>query len=194
ATRGMGSALLEIGCGYGYFLAEAAAFFDRRVGTEMAEAAATIARRHADSIYVGGVEAVPPGSTFDCIVALHVIEHIYRPVEFLRRVHQSLVPGGSILLAGPDMGSFWRTLLGRRWPGFKFPEHVVFYDARSLRGLMARAGLASLERISYPHAFPLAQVCRKLGLAESVVWPSLNVWLPATTVAVLGRSSDTLSG
>ncbi|MDJ0864817.1 MAG: class I SAM-dependent methyltransferase [Myxococcota bacterium] len=187
ARRGLtGGSLLEVGCGYGYFLAEAEAFFERREGTEFAPEAIERARRHADRIHPGGPEVLPD-ARFDCIVAIQVIEHVYEPVGFLRGLLRSLRPGGAIVLAAPDMGSFWRHLSQSRWPSFKYPEHVAFYDGATLRALMAGVGVTGLERIPYPHAFPLREVCRKLRLPAVAALARGYLWIPRTTVAIAGR-------
>lgn len=187
ARRGMtGRSVLDVGCGYGFFLQEAAPFFDFRAGTEMSPAADR-AETYADTIYRGGLEAIPAGRKFDCIVALHVVEHIYDPIGFLETLRPHLNGGGVLLVAVPHMNGFWRHVLGHRWPSFKYPEHVTFYDADTLRRLMRQAGFARVDRVAYPHAFPLGEICAKLGLPMIAPLRHRNVWLPATTVAMAGR-------
>jgi SAM-dependent methyltransferase len=188
ARNAVGGALLEVGCGYGFLLREAAPYFRERVGCEMAPGAAERARAHADEVYLGTIESIPPGRRFDCIVAAHVLEHIYRPHEFLTRLCGHLKAAGTVVLAVPDMDGFWRRMLGRRWPSFKYPEHVVFYDQKSLHALMRQAGLTAIRTIPYPHACPLGEVCRKLGVPSLPGIAKLNVWLPGTTLAMLGRA------
>ena len=184
--RGLtGGSLLEVGCGYGFFLDEAAPYFDFRAGLEMSSDAASLARDRADTIHNGTLETLP-NRQFDCIVALHVIEHIYDPQSFLRQLIKHLAPGGSLVLAAPDMAGFWRPLLGNHWPSFKYPEHVAFYTARTLRRLMQDAGCQQPHRLPYPHAFPLSEICAKFGLRAPPRLRSRNIWLPATTVAVVG--------
>jgi len=182
-----GGDLLEIGCGYGYFLQEAAPYFARRSGTEFSPPAAEQARGRADRVWDGGLDDLPDDQRFDCIVALHVIEHVYDPRAFLAKIMRHLKPGGRCLLAAPDMGGFWRKLMGARWPSFKYPEHVVFYDAASLQRLMRLAGLEGIAEVPYPHAFPLGQICQKLHLPRPKGVADLSVWLPGTTVAAVGR-------
>lgn len=185
-----GGALLEVGCGYGYFLEAARPFYTRRVGTEMSADAAATARGTGAEVHVGGLEELPGGERFDLVVALHVIEHVYDPVVFVDRLLAHVKEGGHLLLATPDMGSHWRRVLGKRWPSFKYPEHVVLYDRQTLGSLMNRfEPLADLRRFPCPHAFPLSEVLNKLGVGVST--PSLfdraTVWIPGTTIALLGR-------
>lgn len=183
--RGLtGGRLLDVGCGFGFLLAAAADHFERCVGTDMSGGAVEVARGFADAVYVGGVDAVPPAERFDIVCALHVLEHVYDPRTFLEELAERLEPGGSLVIAVPDMGSFWRRLWGRRWPSFKYPEHVVFYDASTLRRLLESIpSIGAVRRIPYPHAFPLSEIAGKLGFRVPSWIGERSVWLPATTVA-----------
>ncbi|BBU27668.1 hypothetical protein BTHE68_14020 [Burkholderia sp. THE68] len=181
-----GGSLLEVGCGFGYLLDEARPFFERRSGTDFSRNAVESARRFADQVWLGGADAVPEGERFDCVIATHVIEHTYHPKEFLDALIGRLKPGGTLLLAAPDFGSFWRRLMGSRWPSFKYPEHVLYFDERTLSRLMKERGLDVVEEVPYPHAFPLPLIAAKFGLTVPQALNRYNMWLPATTVACMG--------
>ena len=188
--RGLtGGRLLEVGCGFGYLLQEAAPFFEEREGTDFSQAAVDRASRAADRVYLGGCEVLPPGRRYDCIVANHVIEHVYRPEPFLKELTGRLRSGGHLVVTTPDMGSFWRRCMGKRWPSFKIPEHVAYYDGRSLASLMTRAGLSEPRPLPFPHAFPLSLVAAKLGISFRGALGSINLWLPKTTLALWSRSN-----
>jgi hypothetical protein len=124
---------------------------------------------------------------FDLAVAIQVIEHIYEPVTFLDDLVRHVKPSGSVVLATPDIGGALRKMMGRRWPSFKFPEHVVYFDFHSLKKLMTRAGLVDIKRVPYPHAFPFGLIAAKFGLSLPNALARGNVWVPATTVAAYGR-------
>lgn len=188
--RGMtGGNLLEVGCGYGYLLDEARPLFARRTGTEFSPDAAASARKTGAEVFVGGVEQLPAQLTFDCALAIQVIEHIYDPVAFMRQLVRRIKPGGYVLLATPDIGGALRKLMGRSWPSFKVPEHVVYFDFKTLQRLMTGAGLTNITRLPYPHAFPLGLIAAKFGLSLPVALSRRNLWVPATTVATYGRVS-----
>jgi SAM-dependent methyltransferase len=184
-----GGSLLEIGCGFGYLLDEARPFFSHRVGTDYSANAVRHSRQFADQICHGGVEAVPQDERFDCVIATHVIEHVYRPRDFVEALVKKLKPGGTLLIAAPDFGSFWRKIMGNRWPSFKFPEHVLYFDAHTLSRLMKECGLSSVEDVPYPHAFPLPLIASKFGVKLSGALGQYNMWLPATTVACIGENN-----
>jgi 2-polyprenyl-3-methyl-5-hydroxy-6-metoxy-1,4-benzoquinol methylase len=188
AKRGLtGGDLLEVGCGYGYLLDEARSFFDRRVGTDFSSQAAEIARATGAEVFVGGIEQVSPDRKFDCIIAIQVIEHVYQPLSFVKQVAGHTKTGGHIVVATPDIGGALRKTMGRRWPSFKVPEHVVYFDFQSLRALMHQAGLIDVRRLPYPHAFPLGLISAKFRLNMPSLLAGLKIWVPATTVAAYGR-------
>jgi SAM-dependent methyltransferase len=191
ARRGLtGGDLLEIGCGYGYLLDEARLFFNRRVGTEFSTRAAEIASATGAEVFVGGLEQIPSERKFDSVIATQVIEHVYEPLLFVKRLAGHTNPGGHILLATPDIGGVLRKLMGRRWPSFKVPEHVLYFDYQTLGSLMRRAGLKDVHRFPYPHAFPAGLIVAKFGFKLPPLLAQVKLWVPATTVAAYGRVTN----
>ncbi|SRR6266568_46666 len=182
-----GGDLLEVGCGYGYLLDEARSFFDQRVGTEFSAQAADIARATGAEVFVGGIEQLPRDSKFDCVIAIQVIEHVYQPLSFVKGLASHTKTGGHIVVATPDIGGILRRTMGRRWPSFKVPEHVLYFDFSTLSSLMHQAGLGDVRRLPYPHAFPLGLIAAKFGLTIPPMLARFKVWVPATTVAAYGR-------
>jgi SAM-dependent methyltransferase len=187
-ARGLtGGRLLEVGAGYGYFLAQAREAFERIDATELAPDAVQRAALHADEVWTGGIEAVPEERRYDLVIALQVVEHVYEPHAFVERAVQLVRPGGHLLLAAPNMASPLRHLLGARWPSFKVPEHVSYFDAASLGRLMSTHGVQAPERLPYPHAFPASLIASKAGLKLPRRLGELPIWVPTTTVALLAR-------
>lgn len=188
AKQGLtGGDLLEIGCGYGYLLDEARSFFESRVGTDFSPQGATIARATGAEVFVGGIEQVPLEAKFDCVIGTQLIEHVYEPLSFVKQLTSHTKPGGHIILATPDIGGVLRKVMGQRWPSFKIPEHVVYFDYQTLSSLMLRADLSDVRRLSYPHAFPSSLIAAKFGFNLPPWLEHFNVWVPATTVAAYGR-------
>lgn len=178
-----GGSLLEVGCGPGYLLDEARGYFDSLSGVELSpRTAAQASDLTAAKIYLS-IEEIDDSPAFDCIIATHVIEHIYDPVAFVEGLARRLKPGGSMILAAPHMGSVFRHIMGRRWPSFKYPEHVSFFDEKTLPELFQRAGLEVVERVPYPHVFPLSLVLSKFGIPSPRWTDRVSVTLPATTIS-----------
>lgn len=177
--------LLEIGCGYGYFLEEAKSFFSSLAGTELSEKAGTLAKQKTGAdIFIGTVDSLPPHfKDFDIIVLINVIEHIYAPVNFLSDIKKRLNSSGTIIIATPDIGSFWYRIMKKNWPSFKIPEHVAFYAEKTLKSLLERSGFQHMNRISFPHAFPFGLITSKFGLKAPGAIRHKTVWIPKTMIA-----------
>jgi SAM-dependent methyltransferase len=182
-----GNSLLEIGCGYGYLLEAAQQDFRIRVGMDFSAKAVERAGQFGTKVYQGGLDSLPSGEKFDCVVATHVIEHVYNPLEFLMNLKKRLNEDGTIIIATPHMGSLWRFGMGHRWPSFKLPEHILYFDYQSLTRLMKQAGFTNLRRFPYPHAFPLPLIASKFNLALPKPLNKFNFWIPGTTLAISGK-------
>lgn len=182
--------LLEVGCGYGYFLDEAKNFFSYIAGTESSVEAGIQAQRLSGAeVYLEDINLLPPElNSFDIIVTINVIEHIYAPIEFLLSMKQRLKSGGRIIIATPDIGSFWYKIMGKKWPSFKVPEHVAFYKRKTLTILLERTGFDNIQQIPFLHAFPLKLIVDKLGIPIPEKFNRKPVWLPKTMVALAAQS------
>lgn len=188
--RGMASGrVLEIGSGYGYFLAEASDFFSSVSGLELSAEAAAHARALGSwPVHVGDIHSLPADwHEFDALIMVNVIEHIHDPLSFLRIAGARLKDEGRMIIATPDFGSPWHAVLGKRWPSFKVPEHVAFYTAATLGRLLRETGFEDIERVPFSHAFPLFLVAEKLGLRLRGRLGERTVWIPGTMLALAGR-------
>ncbi|MBI5640987.1 MAG: class I SAM-dependent methyltransferase [Nitrospirae bacterium] len=185
-----GGDLLEVGCGYGFLLDEARGFFQRRTGMDFSRRAVELAGKRADRVFEGGIDQIPADEKYDCIIATQVIEHVYQPKAFMKKLTGRLRKGGRMVIATPDMDSFWRRLMGQRWPSFKIPEHVLFFNRGTLSSLMSDAGLTGVQPIPYPHAFPLSLIAAKLHMPFPSGFGGISLWLPATTIALCGVLPD----
>ena len=83
------------------------------------------------------------------------LEHECRPLRLLRRVHPILATGGVIILKVPNFACWNRMLRGRRWCGFRFPDHVNYFTPRTLQRLAEEAGF-TVSRQTWLDKFPLS--------------------------------------
>lgn len=139
--------LLEIGSGWGTFLACAAWRDWDVVGVELSPHATAFARR------TFGVEAraasVPdqlPDERFDVIVAFEVIEHFVDPGAVLSALRSRLRDGGLLVLTTPDLDHPAHRAHGLRDPMWSVPGHLVWYDRATLDRALRRAGLVPESR------------------------------------------------
>ncbi len=183
----VGGSLLEIGCGYGYLLSEAGKYFSNIEATDFSAKALSNASKFAHAVYQGSIDAVPANKKYDLIILAHVIEHIYSPLDFLSKVQSYLKPGGLMAVATPNKGSLWFPVMRERWPSFKVPEHITFYEKKTLSLLMEKTGLTDIEKVAYLHAFPLALTADKLKMKVPRFMEGISMWIPGTTIALVGK-------
>lgn len=145
ADRVSSGRVLDVGCGrvdhvpepfipYGVEVEEAAAktcdALMRARGGEVV---------HAPALY--GLEAFPD-DFFDGVIMRSYLEHEAEPLAVLERCRQKLKEGGVIYVKVPNFGSVNRSVRGVRWCGFRFPDHLNYFDVRTLAHLARRAGYA----------------------------------------------------
>lgn len=78
---------------------------------------------------------------FDYVILSQVLEHVYRPRQFLRVARSLLRPHGNIILSCPNYDSFLRQRYERRWLHWHVPYHVAHYNRSTLTQLAQAAGL-----------------------------------------------------
>jgi SAM-dependent methyltransferase len=191
-----GGRLLQLGCAYGFFLREAARYF-QVMGIEFATAAVDHARRAGFNVLQGPADAanLRQVGPVDVIVALDVIEHLPEPREILALCRDQLNPGGIIVITTGDFGSLMARVAGARWRLMTPPQHRWFFTRESVQRLAAGLGFA-LDHVDHPWKMvPLSQIMFQLrrvpGLAGTPA-ASGQIGIPVNlfdTMRVLLRKS-----
>ena len=148
---------LDVGAGDGAFLAELLRLgFDDVVGVEpsaapVAAAPAPLRRRIRRGVFREG-DFEP--SRFRLITAFQTLEHVPDPLELAVAARTLLRPGGALVVVCHDRRATVNRLMGLSSPIFDV-EHLQLFSPRSLRGLVERAGLASVELEHVTNRYPL---------------------------------------
>lgn len=146
--------ILDVGAGDGSMLRVFRdAGFNDSSGIEFSADVAEHARR------VSGVDvaAVPNFSEFDqdgwdLITLWAVIEHLRDPAEYVAHARRLLKPGGWFLLMTGDNSSLFARFQGCFDMWMYPPEHLFFFDKRSLKTLMSRGGFKrNFVRLGFQH-------------------------------------------
>ena len=160
--------LLDIGCGWGNLMVD---IYNRSAkrgqkvvpcGIEVSEQLATLS---ADRVAkLGGkvisANAIDGSSELDpdsihVVVMSSFLEHECRPLSLLKRLYPILKSKGIIILKVPNFACWNRIIRGRRWCGFRFPDHVNYFTPRTLRRLAEEAGFM-VFRQNFLDKFPLS--------------------------------------
>ncbi len=154
--------VLDVGCAYGAFLAEASRRgWDAR-GLDVAESAAAYVRETLGLPASSGdfldpaVRASLPGG-LDCLSLWYVIEHFETLGEALRAASDLVRPGGILAFSTPSGGG----ISARSDPGGFFDrspdDHATVWEPRRTAGILRRFGFR-VERIRvtghHPERFP----------------------------------------
>lgn len=142
-----GGTLLDIGCSSGAFLRT----FDRDAwqlyGVEISEEQAerTKISTGAD-VFVGDPLSAPyPPESFDVITCFHLLEHVYQPIELLKRVRHWLKPDGIFYVILPNSDSWEARLFRSYWYGLELPRHLFHFSPVTLERATRTAQMRTIR-------------------------------------------------
>ena len=149
--------------------------------------------RHCERMITANLDReIPEGEgPFDVIVYGDVLEHLVDPLRVLVELDRSLAPTGFVVISVPNIAHLWIRLLllfGRFEyldRGILDQSHLRFFTERSLRAMLANAGLRIVRFTATPA--PLYQIL-------PVSWH--RRWVAATHAinAVIARKARRLLG
>ena len=161
-------AVLDVGCGAGVLMAEVhrrLASVGRKVtpiGIEVSRQLASASHRQVAPLggrvvcanALDGLAELPSGSIHLAMMC-SFLEHECQPLRMLQRLYAVLVPGGSVVLKVPNFACWNRMLRGRKWCGFRFPDHVNYFTPKTLHTLAQEAGFERTQQ-NMLDKFPLS--------------------------------------
>jgi 2-polyprenyl-3-methyl-5-hydroxy-6-metoxy-1,4-benzoquinol methylase len=167
--------LLDVGAAAGFFVEQAREAGWKAEGIDPSDWAARFAREQLGvPVRTGHLEEAGfPAASFDAVTAWEVIEHLPDPRTVLLEMARILKPGGLLALSTPDAGAPVSRLAGRRWLGwYKVPEHLYFFDRKTLMRLLEETGfeVTSCRYVSLDvtWSFALKRLSELLGIPIKV--------------------------
>ncbi len=161
--------LVDVGCGEGTLLGEVMDRLDderrRRCVPHGIEISDELARRSQAALAPYGGRCVHASAldglagfdaaSLDLIVLASFLEHELQPLPLLRECARTLRPGGRVLVKVPNYASWNRHLRGRRWCGYRWPDHVNYFTPDTL-AVAARAAGLEVERMTLLDRLPIS--------------------------------------
>jgi SAM-dependent methyltransferase len=140
--------VVDLGCGAGINLIPPPAGFVP-VGIEISKSLAAAAdnafRRFGGQCMQmpaeEGLRSFPRGH-FSGALLIGYLEHEFRPRQVLTALREAVRDDAVLVVKVPHYGSINRRLMGMRWSGFRFPDHVNYYTPRTLREIGRRSGFS----------------------------------------------------
>ena len=209
-----GSRVLDVGCGSGSSLLELKNMSCEAFGVDPEPTAGKLARKYKLKFHRGFLTDNPwPGKKFDYITASQVLEHINDPAGFVRLCRTRLSPGGRLVLSFPNIDSWSKQLLGKRWLHWHIPFHLNHFSRKSVEIMAKKTGM-QVEKLSTitPNLWVNLQLRRLLqrpvpGQRDSL-WDGKNghqsqtpgmdwlklLWITAENFNILSRIPDVFGG
>lgn len=135
--------VLDVGCGPLNNIPERYTPYGIEIEKDAAEIADRImSERGGRAIHAPALEGLAAfeDGFFDGMIMRSYLEHEARPREVLDACHSKLRSGGVIYVKVPNFGTINRKVRGVEWCGFRFPDHLNYFDVSSLRGLAEATG------------------------------------------------------
>lgn len=160
--------ILDVGCGNGKLMVDFCHRFAKSniqvvpVGIEVShqlaeESNERFAQNGGEVIEnnaIDGMKSVEPG-TIDMVIMHSFLEHEAQPIELLDAIHSAIQPQGSVVLKVPNFDCWNRKLRGKRWPGYRYPDHVSYFTPSTLEMLANNANF-DVARQNWSDRLPMS--------------------------------------
>ena len=136
--------ILDLGCGGGeqiMELAERFVPFGIDISTRLTQRADILFRQHnGNAVNASAIEGLKkfPAGFFVAASLRSYLEHEMNPQPVLLELHRVLKADGLAVIKVPNYACWNRKIMGKRWCGFRFPDHLNYFTPQTL-GKMASA-------------------------------------------------------
>ena len=150
--------LLDVGAGFGFFLSEMKERGWEVAGIEISQKAIDHARNVLGiTVHEGTLEQIGfPENAFDVVSGFYVIEHLSRPMEFLRECYRILKPGGLLLLRYPHTTPIKNLLrfFGIENRLYDLPAHLSDFSPAMIQRYLKKAVFKEWRHLICGHTLP----------------------------------------
>jgi len=180
---------LDIGCGPGDLLREAAGAGWRTAGVDLSPRAVALAQEVGLDVACGHFPEDAPDGVFDVISIVYTLEYFEDPKPVLAEGGKRLRPGGALVLQLKNF-SFWRWAerFSRTHRGIWCPQDIRSYSARTVTTLLHMTGFESVR------AMPAELPDRPLTNAGFAALAALGAPPLSPSITVIARTGNRASG
>ncbi len=171
--------VLDIGCGYGYFLKACLdegipEVYGVDISTSAVEKSKGIERAKVKQFDFSKEKSLFESNFFDAVTAFDVIEHVEDEEFFVQEVYRVLKLGGIFFFITPNGDSWPRDIYMKLIYGKDDPTHINVQGWRHWEALLIRGGFNEIEiKGSLIHGFPPSTTLRGRFKKFSTVRPIL---------------------
>jgi len=168
-SRTVRGKLLDIGCGYGFFLQEMKSRGWQVNGIEISQTGRKYAKNRWDiEVFSEPLETLRfPENSFDVVTLFYVIEHVLEPLDLMKEVNRILKPKGLVILRWPHSTPIVRLLgpLSRKLDLYHTPYHLYDFSPKTIGRLLNRTGFRCIETLIAGHTRPSSRPSRWSSIA-----------------------------
>lgn len=135
--------LLDIGCGFGFLLAQARSAGWEVEGIELSASCRQYAHERFGLVLREALEQC--SGLFDVIVLNHSLEHFANPLQVLQSCKKLLAPDGTLVIKVPNFSSFSSSALRQGWGWLSPPAHLYQFTPETLGKIVEAAGFSRVS-------------------------------------------------
>jgi len=141
--------IVDVGAGYGTFLEEI-----NKIGYFESSLAIEPSQSLFNTCIKKGIDAInEPVENVDLknanvVTSFELIEHLFDPSKFLIACHRLLTDGGLLIVTTPNIKGFDLFLLGEKSKNVTAPNHINYFNIKSLSILLEKVGFEIVENLT----------------------------------------------
>lgn len=145
--------VLDIGCAAGYSVEYMKNRGWSSMGIDISGDCIDYAVSQGLDVIQGSYPETEFESTFDAVTLWATIEHLHYPGQFLEKISRDLKKGGMMYLSTCRAGFGFKTIAGKKWRFYNFPEHLYFFSGTRLKNLLRKYGFSIKTYRTYGSGF-----------------------------------------
>jgi SAM-dependent methyltransferase len=145
-----GSRLLEVGSGMGHLVGQLEDSF-QTFGMDLNHWAVKQSKSvvTTSSLQTASAQELPfADASFNVVIIKHIVEHLPDPAKALTEIGRVTEPGGTLILATPNLGSLLKPWKGDKWIGYQDPTHISLKPPEEWLNLIRSADFSPLRVFS----------------------------------------------
>lgn len=191
--------LLDIGCGYGFFLELARQRGWSVYGVEPCAHARAYAASKSLKIDSKDLFAqMYKDETFDVVTLFYVLEHLLNPLKYLKEIRRILKPGGLLLVRVPHTTPIAKFLkiLGIPNKIYDVPSHLSDFSPNTIALALGKVGFTEIQTFpggaTRPHALMQHVVSSGSGLLADVLYAlsGKKLLIPGVSKTTIARKPN----
>jgi SAM-dependent methyltransferase len=132
--------LFEIGSAYGFFLELAKNYWEVR-GIDISRPACEYGKSHGLNVECGDFLETPvEAGHYNLFCLWDTIEHLKRPDLYVKKIRETIAPGGILCLTTGDIDAFVPRMQRGNWRMIHPPTHLYYFSKKTLFALLRENG------------------------------------------------------